>query len=328
MRNTMIGLVVALTSFGCDGTSPPGGDGGSSGGGDLTVILEAEDTITAGIEAGATGEAIQDGWSVTFDRYVVVIGGIAVAFSTDPSVTASAPELYAVDLVAAPEAGLPLWSIPGLDGGRWELGYRIGTASEATLRHDSVTPTELEEMTAGGWTYLIEGAMAQAGGQSCPPAALATPGGATPNGNTNAGGDACYDAPSIAFRWGLTAPTSFGPCEIDATPGFAITEGSTTTVAATIHGDHVFFNGFPESTESSVMRLAQWLADCDLDLDGTVTREELEAIAPADLAELDARFELGGSPVTPLVTMWDYVSAQVKTQGHFQGEGECAIGPG
>jgi len=96
-------------------------------------------------------------------------------------------------------------------------------------------------------------------------------------------------------------------------------------VAATIHGDHIFFNGFPESGEGGVMRLAQWLADCDLNLDGEVTREELEMIAPADLPEIDTRFQLGGSPITPLLEMWDYVTAQLKTQGHFQGEGECAF---
>jgi hypothetical protein len=70
-------------------------------------------------------------------------------------------------------------------------------------------------------------------------------------------------------------------------------------------------------------RPAQWLADCDLNLDGTVTRAELEAIAPSDLGEIDSRYQLGGSPITPLDTMWDYVVAQLKTQGHMNGEGEC-----
>ena len=62
----------------------------------------------------------------------------------------------------------------------------------------------------------------------------------------NAGGDACYDATSVRFRWGVTAETSYGPCEIDEVPGFAVTAGTVSTVALTIHGDHLFFNGFPE----------------------------------------------------------------------------------
>src|SRR5690606_8081044 len=117
--------------------------------------------------------------------------------------------------------------------------------------------------------------------------------------------------------------TVFGPCEIDEVPGFSVAADGTTVVSATLHGDHIFFNGFPEGGEGGTVRLAQWIADCDLDLDGEVTQAELEAIAPAALPELDGRYQLGGSPITPLESMWIYVSAQLKTQGHFQGEGEC-----
>jgi len=72
-----------------------------------------------------------------------------------------------------------------------------------------------------------------------------------------------------------------------------------------------------------VTRLAQWLADSDLNLDGTVTQVELESISPAQLPEIDARYQLGGSPITPLLDMYDFVIGQLKTQGHYQGEGEC-----
>ena len=70
------------------------------------------------------------------------------------------------------------------------------------------------------------------------------------------------------------------------------------------------------------MRLAQWLADCDLDLDGTVTQAELEAIPLSMLSEIDGRYQLGGPPIE-ITTTYDYLVAQLMTQGHFQGEGEC-----
>ncbi len=324
--------LAAACTVGCDGGDPardagpnPGGDAGPGSRGTVSVILEAEDTITEGLPAGATGEAIQDGWSVSFDRYLVAIGDIDVHLATDEAVEAEAPEVFVVDLAQVPESGLPLWTLSGLEPGRWELNYAQRGAADGATRHESVAEGDFDEMVAGDWTYLVAGAMSRADGQSCPPASLATPGAAVTNGNTNADGDPCYDRASITFRFGVAAETAFGPCEIDEVPGFAVTDGSTTTVAATIHGDHLFFNGFPEGAEGGVMRLAQWLADCDLDLDGEVTREELEQIAPADLAELDSRFQLGGSPLTPLDTMWTYVAAQLKTQGHFQGEGECPI---
>jgi hypothetical protein len=142
----------------------------------------------------------------------------------------------------------------------------------------------------------------------------------------NAGGDTCYANAEISFDFGVSAETHFGPCEIDGVPGVSIAAGSTQTVAATIHGDHLFFNGFPEGDEGGIVRLAQWLADSDLDLDGSVTREELESISPAELAELDpALYDLGGSPISPVEDMWTYVRAQLKTQGHMDGEGECPV---
>lgn len=316
-------MMFAFLLSACDGGTMGGPD--ASGGGALAVIVEAEDTITEGLAAGDEPEQIRDGWAVTFDRYVVVIGDVDVHLSTDESVVVEIADTYAVDLVTVPSTGLELWTSGGLTSGRWDFNYAIAGAGDGAMPHSSVSTELFDEMVAGDWTYLIEGAIERADGQSCPPAGLASVGGATPNGNTNAAGDACFDNPSVAFRFGLTAETAFGPCEVDEMPGFAVTEGATTTVSMTIHGDHVFFNGFPEGGEGGVMRLAQWLADCDLDLDGEVTRAELEQIAPADLAELDGRFQLGGSPITPLTTMWDYLTAQVKTQGHFQGEGECPL---
>lgn len=306
----------------CDGSGPVT-DAGTLG--EVSVLLEAEDAITEGLAPGTTPEAIQDGWTVTFDDYLVAIGDVDVYLSTDEAVSAGDPTRHVVDLVEVPATGLPLWTLSGLETGRWELGYAVGGGATAT-GHASVTPDQLAEVVGSDLTYLIAGTMSRADGQSCPPSSLATPGAAAPNGSTNAGGDACYDRSAITFRFALSAPTRYGPCEVDEVPGFAVAAGSTTTVGLTIHGDHLFFNGFPEGAEGGVMRLAQWLADCDLDLDGVVTREELEQIAPSDLPEIDSRFQLGGSPITPLTTVWEYLRAQVKTQGHFQGEGECPLG--
>jgi len=306
-----LGLLVA----GC-------GSEDETGTGSLTVLLESEDTITEGIEFGDAGATVRDGWDVAFDKFIVTVGDVDVHFATDESVEAEAEELFVVDLTKVPGGGLPLWTLEGLREGRWEFNYWTSGAAHDAKRHSSVVTADFNDMVDNDWTYLIDGTLLKAEGQSCPPAALATPRGKEPNGKTSGGND-CYDAPSVRFTFGATAETSFGPCEIDEVPGFAISAGRTQTVAATIHGDHLFFNGFPEGNEGGVARYAQWLADCDLNLDGTVTAEELAAIAPSQLPEIDDRFQLGGSPITPLENMYDYAISQLKTQGHFQGEGEC-----
>jgi hypothetical protein len=314
-RGTLLSLGVLMA--GC-------GDDDEAGSGSLTVLLESEDVILEGLEPGEGTENIGDGWAVGFDKYIATIGDIDVHFSTDESVEAEAGDVFVVDLTQVPAGGLSLWSLEGLREGRWEFNYATPGAGDGSTRHDSVAQGDYDQMVVNDWTYLVDGVLTKADGQSCPPAALVTPGTRTPNGNTS-GGNGCYDAASIRFTFGAAAETGFGPCEIDEVPGFAISAGGTQTVAATIHGDHLFFNGFPEGDEGGVTRLAQWLADCDLNLDGTVSADELGAIAPSQLPELDVRYQLGGSPITPLDDMYDYVMSQLKTQGHFQGEGECPV---
>jgi len=306
-------LPLAVTASACGGENP----------GSVSVVLEAEDTITEGIAAGSAEEDIADGWQVDYAQFVVAVGNVETALVGSDE-HAHDETVYAVDLTQLPATGLPLWSIDDVTAGDWDVFYSIGDAASA-VRHSSVDQGVLDDMVAGDLTYSIAGTLSQTGGQSCPPAALANPGAAVPNGNTNSAGDDCYDNPSIEFGFDVQTPTLFGPCEVDGIPGFTVPAGGTVTIAFTIHGDHVFFNGFPEGGEGGVTRLAQWLADCDLDVDGVVTMDELAAIAPSDLAEIDNRYQLGGSPLTPLDSMLTYVEAQLKTQGHFQGEGECPV---
>lgn len=308
-------LLMGAATLGC---------GGDAGTGSVTALLEAEDVIVEGLEPGDDIENIRDGWAVSFDRYIATVGDLDLHLSSSDAIEVEGADVFVVDMTQVPSAGLDLWQFDGLRAGRWEFHFATPSAADDATRHTSVSQVDFDELVANDWTYLVEGTLTRSDGESCPPATLANPGGATPNGNLS-GTNPCYDAPSVRFVVGAAAETSYGPCEADEVPGFAVTSGGSSTVSMTLHGDHLFFNGFPEGDEGGVMRLAQWLADCDLDLDGTVTAAELQAIAPAQLPELDERFQLGGSPITPLDTMFTYFRAQLKTQGHFQGEGECPV---
>lgn len=305
-----------------DATMPPT-DGGTPPSGNVNFLLEAEDTIREGLSAGECDECLQDNWNATFERYVVAIGDIDLHIS-DHSAHAEAEGMFAYDLVQAPPAGAQLWSLEGLTAGRWEVNYTTGHATEAE-RDETVPMDVFEQMRAGECTYFIEGRIEQADGRSCVPNTDMIPAGSM------ADADGCFPNNAINFTFCVPAETTFGPCQSeDGPPGIAITE-SGASASLSIHGDHIFFNGFPEGDEGGIMRLAQWLADCDLNLDGEVTQAELEAIAIDDLAQIDARYDLGGAPPVreedgteqPLDDMWTYLRAQLKTQGHFNGEGEC-----
>jgi len=318
-KQRLIGIGSILAVLGIAGCA---GDEAGEGSGNLTVLLESEDTITGGLDPGDETENIKDGWQVRYDKFIVAVGDVEVHLSTDESVDAHAEAVFVVDLKTVPESGLPLWNLTNLRTGRWEFNYATPGAGDGATRHESVAQADFDQMRTNDLTYLVVGNLSKADGKSCPPPSLAVPGTATPSG-MNAAGHTCYANTAITFNFGVNAETTFGPCEVDGIPGFSIADGSTQTVAGTIHGDHIVFNGFPEGDEGGILRRAQWLADCDLNLDGTVTKQELEAIAPSALGEIDSRYQLGGSPITPLNNMWQYVTAQLKTQGHMNGEGEC-----
>jgi len=318
-QKRILGSACVLALLGSGGC----GDDTEAGSGDLAVILEAEDTITGGLDPGDGEENIKDGWQVRYQKFIATVGDVEVELSTDHDVHAHDESAFVVDLTTVAESGLPLWSLSTLREGRWEFNFATPGAGAGATRHESVSQADFDVMQANDFTYLIAGTLAKPDGKSCPPPSLAQPGAAAAAG-MNAAGQACYANPSITFDFAVNAETHFGPCEnTDGTSGFAVAAGNTQTVAATLHGDHIFFNGFPEGDEGGVTRLAQWLADCDLNLDGSVTKEELEAIKPSDLGEFDSRYQLGGSPITPLNNMLQYVTSQLKTQGHLNGEGEC-----
>ncbi len=311
-RATCLLLSLALAAPAC---------GSDTSSGSLSVLLESEDTIVNGLEPGTGAEDIRDGFTVTFDRYIAVLGDIRLHPSTDPEVTRRDAATFAVDLSHISAQGEELWQFDDLDAGRWEFHYALGTGSSKTQRHESVKKSDFERIVSERLTYLISGTLEKPDGVSCPPpeAALVDTDTAT---SENSAGIACYPNPKIHFELGLAAATRFGPCEVDGIPGVSVPSGGMATVAATLHGDHLFFNGFPEGAEGGIHRLAQLWADADLNVDGELTLEELEQLAPAQMSELDERYQLGGALI-PLETLADYARAQLMTQGHMDGEGEC-----
>lgn len=330
-RATFLTLV-SCSSMGCGDSStsadaPPG---------TLRVILEPEDTIVDGLRAGEGVANIRDGWTVNYAKYIVGIGHIALEYATDDELTAEDERAFIVDLTQLPANGEPLWEIEGLRPGRWNFGYELVGGGHGPRRHKSVDSADFDRMDEEDLTYLITGTLTKEGGQSCPPTRYAGDIEADSEGE-NSAGDACYSNPVIEFEFAVRAETVFGHCELNGRSGVAITSGTTSTDAATIHGDHLFFNGFPTGDEGGVMRLAQLWADADLNADGKLDKSEYADILIADMSEWDDRYQVGGAPGSEdddedhedeahgVETLGDVTIAQLKTQGHFNGEGECEV---
>lgn len=290
------------------------GSGCGSGTGSVAFSLRAEDGAR-GISP-SSDEPIVDGWTVAFTKYVVAVGRIELA-GGGPAV--SDATVVVADLTQV-GSGLMLTTLEDLDSGAWpELHYSTPIADATAERDESVSLADFDRMVSSGCTYLIAGVLTHPEGQSC------------------ARGDRtmCRNATRLEFEFCVPAPTEFGPCESDTgIEGVNVVDGQTTTATLSIHSDHLFFNGFPMGAEGSVRRRAQWLADSDLDADGAITQGELESISaadfgtlfPADTGDGEPGYDLSGASVEGgLGNAWQYVQAQLQTQGHFQGEGECAI---
>lgn len=126
-------------------------------------------------------------------------------------------------------------------------------------------------------------------------------------------GSATKDSSTVAFAWGFDVAVDYVGCHATQ----SVPDGATGTTQLTIHGDHLFYESLVD--HDAVLRFAP-LAAADADADGEITTAELAAFSGTDFQALDHYDVPAGSEVDNL---WDYLSAQIETLGHIDGEGHC-----
>ncbi len=279
-------------------------DGGDSG--TVQVFAEAEDSIPLGLLPGTGDEDIVDGWTVTYDAFLISLGDFRASRSADPSDVLADTGASIVDLRNLPSGGVVLARFEDVTATRWDkVGYSILRAEAGMSKAEGLSQSDYDFMVANSYSVYVRGVMTNPTGQSCLPTAPTD----------------CVPATEIRFELPLRAATRFDDCapeEGDA--GFAVPTGGTAQVKPTIHGDHWFFNNITQGQEITVRR-AQWIANADLDRDGDVGLEELAQSEAADLFPA-ALYNLSGALI-PIATGADFINAQAHTLGDFQGEGEC-----
>lgn len=298
MRNsTILGAsMLAITLHTGCGSSSTGG----AGEGNLSVVLAAEETIPEGLQAGDGDEDIRDGFDVRFSRYIVVIGNVAMS-QVDGANPQSSSVIAVADFTSLPSTQPELTAFDGIATGQYtSFGFETPAPDSQPLNINSVPEEDVDAMLANGWSYIIEGTITQVS-----------------------------DAATKNFLIEAAVPTVYSDCALeDLEPGVNVSSNS--SVDITLHGDHIFFNGFPDE-EGNVQRLAQWLWDIeDTDSNGVLTRIDFEAAT--DVGSLfpsppGGAYELTGGPIVPITNAWDFIRAQLGTQGHIFGEGECEWNP-
>ncbi|WP_282416687.1 hypothetical protein [Polyangium sp. 15x6] len=273
----------ALFVVGCGGE-----DGATAEKGSAQIFVEAEDTIPNGLAAGMGDEDIQDGWSVTYDRFLIAIGNIRASRS-DATEALTAPDVYVLDLKKVPAGGYVVTTFEDVSATRWDrFGFDLPNAKAGAKGLGDTAEADVALLVESGYSLYIAGTL--------------------DNGTTKK-----------TFRWGLAAGTSYDDCATeDEIPGFAVPAGGTVPVKPTIHGDHWFFNNITAGAEVTA-RYAQYIADADADNDGETTLDELKQTKAADVFPPD-KYSLAGVPIE---TAYDYVLAQARTLGDYQGDGEC-----
>ena len=274
--------------------------GCGSGDGNLSVLIEAEESIPDGLQAGDGEEDIRDGFDISYSRYIVTLGNVAMS-QLDGADFQSSAVVVVADLTSLPSTLPELTSFDGIPTGQYTgFGFETPPADADVVNLNAVEDAEIEAMIANGWSYIIEGTITQVSN------------GASKN-----------------FLIETDVPSVYSDCAVEGLePGVNVSSNS--SVDITLHGDHMFFNGFPEE-EGNVVRLAQWLWDIpDVDSDEVLTQVDFEAAT--DIATLypsppTGVYELTGGPIAPITNAWDFIRAQLGTQGHIFGEGECEWSP-
>ena len=160
--------------------------------GTVQVFVEAEDTIPEGLQPGDGEEQVIDGWTVRYDKFLVVIGDFTAARSDDSNDVLAGPEPVVVDLLNLPAGGLVLAEFTEVSAVRWDqVAYSLADANPKTRAADGTAAADLDLMTKNGWSLYIAGEISKPDGQSCSPT---TPGD-------------CAPATAVRFAWGLAAAT-------------------------------------------------------------------------------------------------------------------------
>lgn len=267
----------------------------SEGEGTATFTTWGEPYIEQEIPSDPSGEGgFVDGWSVKYEKFLVVFHGIEVA-DRHGKVGARSDGSFLVDNT---RPGVKtLVSFPKLQAQRWEqVSYQIKPPDESTERVEA-SQDDLELMLEHGYSIYVAGTATKEDGA---------------------------ERVTKTFRWGFGTATQYRDClQAEeggmATQGLVVTDGGEDVSELTTHGDHFFYDRLAESPDPAVKTSLRFeeKAAADTDEDGEVTLDELFG------AELDLR--LYNPSGLPAANLGEFMTALARTVGHFRGEGECAV---
>lgn len=261
----------------------------SDGEGAVTFTTFGEDYIEREIPA----RDFADGWSVRYDRFLVVVGEVSIA-EEGAAPAASMPGSKVFDMTRPGKKAVV--SFAGLPARAYtRVSYAIGPATSSTEVGEGATDADRQLMVSRGYSVYFEGT-------------------------------ATRGATAKRMAWGFRTSTLNDRCKTvqsgRETEGVVVTSGGARSVELTIHGDHFFYDDL--QGEDAKLRFER-LASADLDGDGTLTLDELSGVKLAALPSDAGPYGTGSA--AGIHDLRAFVEALSRSLGHFGGEGECIARP-
>lgn len=155
------------------------------------------------IEDGIPEAELVDGFSITFDKFLINLGQISVAQQGDePAFEDAAMKIW--DLTQ--EGPFPIAEVTVPVGEYDDTSYTIAKATSSSTSGNAAI-ADLQMMTNNGYSIYVSG--------------TATDGMRTKT-----------------FKWGFNTETHYGPCYCEA----VLVDGGEASIQITIHGDHLFYD--------------------------------------------------------------------------------------
>jgi hypothetical protein len=254
--------------------------------GEVLVVTQGDVNLEDGLKETETA----DGWSVTFERFVVNVGGVSVGTSATSVTTLGASTYVLVD--------------QALPGPKVVIEARDVLAQTWPVFSFTVRPVRATSELAGGATDADLVKMRNLG------ASLWVK------------GSARKGSVAKTFDWIFTHSVAYEGCQqargAGTVFGIDVDEGSTTDVQIVFRGRTLFEDGIGAAKPS--LRFAA-IADADTNGDGVVAANEL---ATLPLATVRTNYGFYGSgSYAGVTTLRDYLDVQAQRIVAFQGTGSC-----
>ncbi len=242
------------------------------------------------LEDGLKDFEVADGWAVSFERFVVNVGGVAVGTTATNTSTLGGANYVLVDQ-ALPGPKVVIEAADVVAQAWPSFAFTVRPARANSELAGGATEADLVKMRNLGASMWVKGSARK--------------------------GDV-----TKTFDWVFTHTVAYEACKVTGASGtvfgIEVEEDETTDVALVFRGRTLFEDGIAASKPS--LRFGP-VADADTNGDGVVAPNELSATPLATVRTNHGFY--GTASYTNVVTLRDYLDVQAQRVVAFQGNGSC-----